>query len=296
MSDGWLLHRPYLFFLQLLANKCLRKWTQMVSPFMINLPTQMAPYICYQQGDSLFVPPQNNRLDLFLISSNLYISLETDYKRFSQNHSWLKVLPPYSPMAYRPSYSQLRFSWLRPTQSGHLERFHLINRVRLSWRLASLLAAMNRIESISSNFQQSITPQAVDWEYQRKLLYQSLQRIHRWWHSQQAAVLKISSPATWSAILLEFEDHTISSSHPEQTTLPLRPCFKKPIHKTFTDTSSLDLFCLSAVKSCLFFFLAAQEQHSFKTFANHYTPLWRRKESISSTSSKMRTISWSFLA
>ncbi len=155
-----------------------------------------------------------------------YISLETDYKRFSQNHSWLTVLPPYSPMAYRTSYSQLRFSWLRPTQSGHLSGFTLSTAV--------------------------------------------LATCHR---------LTTADPSSIQSSRANF--------------LPLRPCFKKPIHKTFTDKYQFPWFvCLSAVKSCLFF------QHNSSIASKHLPIITHLFEGEKSRSPPRAAtcVSWSFLA
>ncbi len=98
----------------------------MVSPFMITLPTKWIHIhtVCSSSKQPIRAFPWNHSVAYFI---HLISTLKTDYKHFPQNHSWLTVLPLSSPMAYRPSYSQLRFSWLRPNQSGHLERIHLIS-------------------------------------------------------------------------------------------------------------------------------------------------------------------------
>jgi len=167
-----------------------------------HLLTKMAPFT--------FAPPQPIRAFPWYHSVayliHLISTLKTDYKQFPQNHSWLTVLP-FIFADGLPIILFLRFSWLRPNQSGHLERIHLIS-----------------LSNLPST------------------------------HSNQ-----------------------------DQTIRPLRPRFKKPFHKTFTNTNSLDLLCLSTVHSCLFLL-------AFKTFANLYIPLWRTKQPISSTCSKMHIV------
>ena len=119
-----------------------------------------------------FAPPQPIRAFPWDHSVSYFIhlisTLKTDYKQFPQNHSWLTVLP-FIFADGLPIILFLRFSWLQPTQSGHLERIHLISQAtchRLTGAdSSSIQSSRPNYSSLAASLQEAISQNLLRYQF-----------------------------------------------------------------------------------------------------------------------------------